>query len=74
MCNHSQVQSFDGQDYCIQCNEELDTTTGISLKEQEIQDNDIDFMMDDTSSEDDRDERDSERDYESAYFDSMSER
>lgn len=74
MCNHSQVQSFDGQDYCIQCNEELDTTTGISLKQQDIEDRDIDFQMDDDSSEMAREEDDRESSYESAYFDSMSER
>lgn len=52
MCNHSMIQGFDGQDYCVTCGEELDTDTGVSLKQQEIEDNDIDYQMDDSSGTD----------------------
>jgi hypothetical protein len=73
MCNHSQVTNFDGQEYCNLCNEELDQLTGKSVKQQEIEDNDIDYQMDDSSSEDDRDMNDMLEDHENSECDRMSE-
>lgn len=40
MCNHSQVTSFDGQEFCNLCNEELNNNTGISLSEKKTDEDD----------------------------------
>lgn len=46
MCNHSMIQSFGGQDFCVSCGEEMNTNTGLSLS---LDDNRTD--EDDDSSE-----------------------
>ncbi len=71
MCNHLMVQEFDGQTYCVQCNEEIDSDTFESLYTKELPDFDHRIDEDDDSSEEAMRENDMLEAQENSYADYM---